>query len=139
MTNLQAAVQPCASLDRGRSAQLEGFRRRAVTISRAAPATAPMIPPAQASKRETPLQSGDFPKKANPSPAPSPLVSKDKPMILAISAMTIPVGSGIERVALHYKVSSLTAATPAVKEKVAISFTGVHPLFGGGEIAGRVV
>ncbi len=40
-----------ASFFRRRFAQIEGFWRRAVTISRAAPATAPMIPPTQASKK----------------------------------------------------------------------------------------
>jgi hypothetical protein len=42
---------------RRRSSQIEGFCRNAVTVSRAAPASAPMIAPTQPSKRETPLQS----------------------------------------------------------------------------------
>jgi hypothetical protein len=64
--------------------------RKPVTVSLAVPASAPTIAPTQASKSEIPPQSGFFPKKANPSPTPSPPVSKDSPIILAISAMTVP-------------------------------------------------
>ncbi len=81
----------------GRFSQIEGFCRKAVTVSRAVPASAPMIAPTQASKREMPLQSGLFPKSANPSPAPSPPVSKDTPTILAISAMVVPSREEIDR------------------------------------------
>src|SRR4051794_3388051 len=76
----------------GRFSQIEGFCRKAAAVSRAVPASAPMIAPTQPSKREMPLPSGFFPKKANPSPTPSPPVSKDTPINLAISAMTVLFG-----------------------------------------------
>src|SRR3954452_3436381 len=76
-----------------------------MTISRAAPATAPMIPPTQPSTREMPIQSEFPPKSPNPSPAPSPAASRDSPIILPISAMTLPCSSfadgGMEPVPLE--------------------------------------
>jgi hypothetical protein len=59
----------------GTFSQFEDSCRKAVAVSRAAPASAPTTTPTQANKREMPLPSGVFPKKANPSPAPSPPVS----------------------------------------------------------------
>jgi hypothetical protein len=73
------------------SSHVEVFSRKAVTISPAVPANAPTIDPTKASTTETPVQSGAHPKKANPSPAPSAAVTRDTPMILAITAMAVPL------------------------------------------------
>jgi hypothetical protein len=76
----------------GGFSQIEGFCCKAVTVSRAAPASAPMIALTQATKAAMPLQSGYFPRQANASPGLSPAVSKDSPIIRAINAMKVSLG-----------------------------------------------
>src|SRR6185295_12296838 len=72
---------------------LFGFRT-ALTISRAAPATAPTIPPTQANNSagmtysEAPTPKNRL-KMATPSPVPSPAVSNDQPTILTTTAMYV--------------------------------------------------